>query len=232
MNRPAESEPRPKRGTAQTLQYLDDMLSMDPMIDAGAMVERRWQFCGLSKKVAAAADPESLAKLREFTEQRLETIRANFWRTPSAKLRKSLDAMQVQHFPELKAGVDRLKRLTLCHDDLQNLISHPGREMNLYNTFRRVVMLPPLKAGEVKEKYLHELGYSPALGDVKKMIKMLRSEFPALYKFESAWFVQIENVKSQSVATESEGVSFDFGIPGWVIWLTAIMVIRFLLILF
>jgi len=207
--------------------YLNEVLSMDPMSDAWRMVEKRWKFCGLSKQKATdkPADPEALRKQRRYLERQLEDFRGNFWLEPGESLRRSLDELSADPFPDLKAGVDRLKLLTLHREELQDLGQHPKREINLYNTLRRVVMLSPREAGSIKEKYLREYAYSKTPNKIRRMIKIIREEYPAIYDMESDWFQQIGRIRNRlKEDTVSQTAGWSFELPAWM-WVVLVILL-------
>jgi hypothetical protein len=221
----------PERSSEQKTAYLKKVFSLNPVYDAAKMVELRSVYCGLSAETPTSTNPVDLDERKRRIKKRLESIRASFWNSTAPQLRKELDALHARDFPELKIGVDRLKTLTLYREDIQALAKHPLKEINLYNTFRRVVMLPPRKAAAVKQKYLRDLAHSDVKSKVEKMVKMIQKEYPQLYEIESSWFQQISRIKSRRVAesgsTNSDG--FEFPIPGWMIGIVVVMIIRFLM---
>ena len=234
-------KPKQKRNTdpRRAKVYMDRVLSLDPTTNANLMVEFRWRFCELttdrSKAGGKAVDPALVAQRRQAAEVRLEKIRTHFWRASAEQLEKSLSAIQVEEFADLKAGVDRLKHLVLHRDEIERLSKHPDREVNLYNTFRRMVMLPPRKAGAVKEKYLREFAFSENRKQVLKMIKTMRSEFPQLIAIETDWFNQIGRIKNRATSSVSSfegGGGFGFEISGWMIGVGIYVIIKMLLIIF
>lgn len=220
----------PKRDPKMTRLYLDKVLSLNPVVSAQRMVELRWRFRGLSTTTSAGStSTEDQSDRRKKIRSKLELIRAEFWLLSDTELHQALSTLKVDDFPELKVGVDRLKLLSRHRNNMQQLANHNKREINLYNTFRRLVMLPPRKAGGVKEKYLRSLPYSPKLDRVQRMVKMMKQEYPGLYDVESDWFTQILKVKSRVVEKQSHaggGISFDIGIPSWMYAVFIMLVFR------
>lgn len=222
--------PSPQWTPQQTQQYLDRMLQLDPLPNASRMLDLRFRYAGLSTgQSKQEGQSANIAERRKLVSKRLDQIRTDFWTISPLDLRKRLEALNVSDLPELKASVDRLRLLTSYQDQFQQLAKHPQREINLYNTFRRIIMLPPRKAGTVKEKYLRQLPYSEARPKVREMVKMMRDKFPALYAIESDWFKQVGQIKSRR-SDENEGISIGLEIPGWVIGLVIMIIIRILLI--
>ena len=209
----------------QTRAYLDRVLSLNPLVDANRMVRLRDRFCGLQVAVASPK-PTTVtdnAGRRGKIQAALKEIRSNFWLMNGPDLRSQLDGLNASGLPELKTAIDRLKMLTLYRDEIQSLSKHPKREINLYNTWRRILMTSPRKAGSIKEKYLRAMPYSQARKRAQLMVKMLKRDYPQLYNLESDWFTQIEKIKArdgQMAATQSQPITVSTGdTPGWVIWI-------------
>ena len=231
----------PKRNTdpRRAKVYLDRVLSLDPTTNASLMVEFRWRFCELGTDRSAvggkAVDPAQVAQRRQAAEERLEKVRAHFWRASAEQLEKSLSAIPVEEFADLKGGVDRLRGLVLCREEMERLSQHPNREINLYNNFRRIVMLSPRKAGTVKEKYLRDFAFSENRKQVLKMIKTMRSEFPELIAIEADWFNQIGRIKNRGtsgVSSAGGGGGFSLEVPGWMIGIAIYVIFKMLLLCF
>ena len=240
----AKSPPRPKRTLSQAREYLDTVLSMDPMNQSSEMIELRWNYCGFAppkSPKAKSVDAESLREHRAAVENRLENVRVNFWTTDPKELSKILNRLDVSEFPELKSGVTRLKRVLRQVTSIQSLSSHQETEINLYNTFRRVIMTPTKGAGKLKERYLRQLAGSSSQRQVRRMVEMMRTEFPEVFDIESDWFEQISRVKlkaSKSQPHESErydryeqdwGEGILSGVPVWAICLVLWVAFRILL---
>ncbi len=232
----AEPTQKPKRNNdpRRAKVYLDRVLSLNPTTSARLMVDFRWRFCGLataSGTESKSLNPDQLTSRRTAVEKQLEKVRAHFWRAAPEKLSKSLEAIKASEFADLSAGVQRLQRLLQHRDAIEKLSSHPDREVNLYNTFRRIVMLSPRKAGEVKESYLRNFAYSESRKKVLAMIKMMRKEFPELVEIETDWFNQITRIKDRAKKSSgiANGISIELPIPGWMIGLVIFLLVRFLL---
>jgi|GEM_PF-2568742 len=216
---------RPKRTLKQARQYLSTVLSMDPMYRSADMVELRWNYCGFAppKSVAAKADDTNhLRDQRAAAENRLENIRANFWTADPVELKSALDGLDVSKFPELKAGARRLQRILSQIGIIQALGAHEKTEVNLYNTFRRIIMMPSKPAGRLKEKYLRSLAGSSAQRKVRKMVAMMRTDFPTVFEIESDWFEQISRSKLKGAVkedTSKRDYSYEDGGGGGGSWL-------------
>lgn len=221
-----------KRSAKLTRQYLDKVLTLSPVVSAQQMVDLRWRFCGLNTDTSVGGSASGdIGERRKWNRKQLEKIRSEFWLMDAAQLQQALDELIVDDLPELKIGVDRLKQLCHCRDDMAALARNRKRDINLYNTFRRLVMLSPRKAGGVKEKYLRSLAYAENLPKAQRMVKMMQTEYPNLYAIESDWFTQILKIKSRRVTNGNRaeaGFSFDIGIPSWMYVVTVMLIFRLL----
>ena len=243
----AKPAPRPKRTLSQAREYLDDVLSMDPMLRSAEMIELRWNYCGFAPPKSPnskSKDAESLREQRVAVENRLENVRVNFWTTDPKELAKILNKLNASEFPELKSGVTRLKRVLSQMSSIQSLSSHQETEINLYNTFRRIIMTPTKGAGKLKERYLRQLAGSSSQQQVRKMVKMMRIEFPEVFDIESDWFEQISRVKLKASKLKPQtddrydpyeqdwGDGMLSGIPPWAIGLILWVLFRVVITVF
>lgn len=216
--------------TSQKRKYLARVLAMNPVQQSAQIVALRNQMLGIqSRESAQLADGSKLAKLRSKAKQQIENIREQMWRQHPQQLAEMLKVVDIRHLPEMKSAVERLQVVIQNHNHIQGLASHPKQQINLTNTFRRVVMLPPRESGAVKEAYLRQIIESSDLPKIKKMVGMLRTEYPQLYALESGWLESIETLKARrrpksEHARVEEG--YDFSIPGWVIWIGFVILFR------
>ena len=203
---------------------------MNPIQQSAQIIALRNQMLGIqSRDSLQLADGSRLAKLRTRARQQIEKVREQMWRQHPQQLAGMVNGIDVSQLPELKSAVERLKVVIRNHDLIRGLAQHPQQHINLTNTFRRVVMLPPRESGAVKESYLRQIVESSDLGKIKKMVDMLQNEFPQLYAMESDWLRSIQSLKARrkpSSNQESVEVAYDSGIPGWLIWFGFLILFR------
>ena len=215
---------------SQKRKYLARVLAMNPVQQSAQILALRNQMLGIeSRESAQLADGSKLARLRSKAKQQIESIREQMWRQHPQQLAGMLKSVDVRQLPEMKSAVERLQVVIQNHNHIRGLASHPQQHINLTNTFRRVVMLPPRESGSVKEAYLRQIIESSDLPKIKSMVQVLQTEYPQLYALESDWLESIRTLKARrrssggnSGADEGEG----YAIPGWLIWIGFVILFR------
>ena len=214
------------------LQYLYHALQLNPVTQASAIIRRRSRCLGLDNRSVENPSNQDTTAIRANLRKRIDTLRNQFWTMHGARIRQELESMPVEEFPELKMSVNRLRTMTTYRDEFQKLAAHPKKNINLLNTFKRVVMSPPVQAGQIKEKYLRNMAMDPNAERVKLMAKVIRKEFPQLYELESDWFNEIIRLKPRRIEKESYGGGgSDFEVPGWLIVLAVLFFIRVIILI-
>ena len=217
-------------------KYLFKVLQLNPATQADQIVASRQKMLGFADVVKHNPNSQATAELRQRLTKRIETIRSEFWIQSAAELRVKLEKLPVANFRDLKANVDRLKLILVSRDQVNSLPQEKPFSMNLLNTFKRLVMSNPREAGKIKERYLRELSRNPNPQKVKRMAKMLRQRHPQIYDFESAWFDEIIRLKVAKKQLDSsngsQGISIDFEIPSWVIYVGIFVIIRVIMMAF
>ena len=215
-------------------KYLFSVLQLNPATQADQIIASRQKMLGFADVVKHNPSSQETAELRRRLAERIETIRSQFWTQTADQLRVQLENLPVAKFRDLKASVDRLKLILVSRDQINSLSQEKPFSMNLLNTFKRLIMSNPRDAGKIKERYLREMSRNPNAEKIKRSAKVLRKKYPQIYEFESAWFDELLRLKvAKKPAEESyQGVSFDFEIPSWLIYVGIFMVIRLILFAF
>ena len=211
--------------------YLIRVLQMNPHVEAESILAIRAKMFGLVDSSRKPKADERLDERRLMLRNQIDELRSQFWTLQVQTLRSRLDALSVQNFPDLRAAVDRLKLISLYRDQFNQLGKHRDRNINLLNTFKRIIMMPPRDAGRIKEKYLRKIAHSSSLGDMKKMVRTMKKQFPDLYNVESDWFKEIERIKARESMSYDGGGGGGIEIPGWLIIFGIYFVIKILVLL-
>ena len=215
---------------SQKRKYLARVLAMNPVHQSGQILAMRNQMLGIrSKDSLQLAAGSKLERLRVKARQQIENIREQMWRLHPQQLADMLNRIDVSQLPELKSAVDRLRVVISNHHHIRGLARHPKQHINLTNTFRRVVMLPPRDSGSVKEAYLRQIVESQDLPKIKSMAAMLKSEYPQLFALESDWLESIQSLRArQSYSSGHAGAKegYDQSIPWWLIWIAFVILFR------
>jgi hypothetical protein len=225
MNEKNKSTPT----NAKAIAYLTEVLRMNPVNSGPEIVSRRADFLNIRKQVALE-DPQAKQLRRQRTRQQIDSLREQFWSITPEQLRAQVDAIRVRDFPEMQSAVDRLRLVSAFRTEFERLALHPLTQKHLFFHFKRIMMLPPREAGSVKEAFLRNVADRGSVKEIKAMVKMMKKEFPELYRAESGWLNAVAKTKDRSVAAAdtSGGVAFELPIPGWLIGVVIIVIIRIL----
>lgn len=215
-------------------EYLAQALTMNPLEESDAILALRAEHLGLQPKAASLGEQSwQREQRREQLAKRINQLRYHFWSLPIQQLRAELDHADVSGLPELQPAVDRLRIVSFCRADFPRLAQHPKTQLDLFNLLKHVAVLPPRTASTVKENFLRSVKTAGQLNDCRRMIRMMKREFPQLYQLESDWLTQLDHRKSVRGLSPNQqqvggGSSFDFGVPGWVIVVVILFILRFL----
>ena len=222
----------------KTTQYLLSVLRLNPLENADEIIQRREIAIGLQKPTRKAAPTPTQApqseierrSSRERVKSRINNLRSKFWVLNPNQLRSQLDAIPLKNYPELRGTVDRLKLMTVYKAAFEQIGHFKNKSTNFWNTFKRIVIATPQKAGQIKEEYIRSLGQQ---GDVKRVqatLKKIRSKFPEVYQLEAEWFDQIRKLKPRKLNDDETEISLET--PGWlkwILWISILTFIRFLI---
>jgi hypothetical protein len=207
-------------------RYALTMLALSPHLDAERILQIRAKALGQAVPSAAAPRPTAdLKQQRARAQAEIDLLRRQFWTTIPENLRQRIAAIDVKDLPELRPAVERLGAVVELQKEFARLQKHPQRQINLFNTLKRIVTLTAREAGAVKESYLRTAVKSESLADVKRMIGMLQQEFPMIYRLESNWLDEIRSLKPRRARRESD-VEFELPIPLWAILAVIIFILR------
>lgn len=225
-------KPNPHKGQA----YLAQVLRLNPVFQSDEILKLRNQFLGVvSKEQQALTDRYQKQQLRQKATDRLKRVRAQMWTQSPEKLASMIQSIDVRQLPDMRGAVERLKTVVKHHADFQALSQHPLQHINLTNTLKRAVMLPPKEAGSLKESYLRKIVEQSDLKDIQEMVAMMETQYPALHALESDWLGEISRLsrrKKRALTSDESPEAYQPGVPGWVLWLVFVIVIRVLAVLF
>lgn len=179
---------------SQKRKYLARVLRMNPLVESEKIIEFRATLLGIAKPKDVVNDAAELQKSRAIATQKIEELRKRFWVTPQISLIEELKQIEVGQLPDLQPTVSRLLTIAELIPLFQKLAQHPDTRINLVNTIKRLIMLPPKEAGAIKAAYLRKAAYASALPIVKKMVHMMYREFPDIYNLEPDWFFEISKL--------------------------------------
>lgn len=216
-------------------EYLTQVLRMNPVFQADEILKLRNDFLGIvSKEQRSLSDRARKQQLRQQATNAIKSVRAKMWKLAPEQLSDMAQSIDVRQLPDMRGAVERLKTVIDYRPQFEALTQHRLHHINLNNTLRRVVMLPPKEAGSLKESYLRKIVEQSDLKSMQKMVAMMETEFPAIYALESDWLGEISRLsrrKKRSFWAGDSPDSFQPGIPGWIIWIGLVILIRFVILL-
>ena len=167
---------------------------MNPLTESEKIISFRATILGKSPDETKRSE-NAIHQLRQTAVQKIDALRKQFWTTPQLTMLDELKKIDVQQLPDLQHAVQRLQLIAELIPEFQRLAAHPLTRINLVNTIKRMIMLPPREAGAIKAAYLRKASYAKALPIVQKMVFMMHKEFPQIYNLEPDWFFEISKLK-------------------------------------
>lgn len=177
--------------------YLVASLNANPVYDAASIIARRQRLLGRSSGEPTGPGDERREARRAAIAARLDQIRGEFWTAPLPRLKEKLNALSRSDFPDLDIAVARLRQVAICRPDFVKLAQHRRTNMTLFNAFKAVVVLPPSKAGSMRERANRALAKVPPR-ELRRTIATMKSAFPHLYQLEADWLKQVGRLKKYS----------------------------------
>lgn len=184
-------------------------------------------------KAESKAELVDVSKLRQAAKNQIAAIQREFWKLPLADLKRQLESLDVRKLPELAPVVNRLRTAAACRGEFPRLSQESWMDGKLFEAFKTAVVLPPVEAGAVRERYLNRIADKVHLKKVQSAVKKIETDFPVLYALERDWFQTLKGFKIRKPESEYESaddsIDFDWSGMGWPAWLVIFVVIRILL---
>jgi hypothetical protein len=216
-------------------RYLKHAFQLNPVWRAADVIDLRAR--ALKKtRLDNNRSKEELANvgvLRQAAKAQIATLQREFWKLPLTDLKRQLESLDVRKLPELAPVVNRLRTAAACRGEFPRLMQESWMDAKLFEAFKTAVVLPPVDAGAVRERFLSRVTNKNQLKKLQAAVKKMATEFPVLYALEADWFQTIKGFKLQKVESEFAGVGgsadFDWSGMGWPVWLLIFIVIRVLI---
>ena len=171
--------------------------------------------------------------LRQAAKTQIASVQREFWKLPLADLKRQLESLDVRKLPELAPVVNRLRTAAACRGEFPRLMQESWMDTKLFEAFKTAVVLPPVDAGTVRERFLSRITEKNQLKKIQTAVKKIEADFPVLYALERDWFQTLKGYKVQKTESEYAGgggsVDFDWSGMGWPLWLVIFFIIRVLL---
>lgn len=217
--------------------YLRRVLRLNPLVAPQAVLDTRREALGL--KPVRGARPQVVANPRTQAQRQkviayVAKMQDDFWTLPLEQLRKSIDAIDVREFPELRPTVARMRMVAACRSEIPKLTTLPNADIGLVHAFKSAVVQPAKDAGPIRERFLQSVRDVGRWKKIRNMVKAIRKQYPAIYQLERDWFETILKLKKPVAVSHSGeeaygGGEFEFEIPWRLLIIGGIVIIRILM---
>jgi len=224
----------------RAIDHMARLLQMNPIHQGEEIIRARIEALGLAKKAEGArpAPVEEQRVDRRKMLDALESVRSQFWTLPIDALNAQLNALNGQGFVDLEAAINRLRVVAAHRTRFPALAEKPGFDGELFSSLKEVLIRSPRDTAVVREQVLSTFRNRSRRKQGRQMVALLKIEMPAVYDLEADWFNALYRQKAQfskvfltSARPAFAGVSSESNLRKyrWVIWITLIIVGRFLL---
>ena len=176
--------------------YLQNALRLNPIFESAECLALRRALLGVERvdKVDVTSREERNQQ-REALRRQIGMVQSEFWRLPLDQLQRSLSALDTRNCPEFAPVVNRLRTAAACRGEFPKLGQMAGMHAGLFNTFKSSVVLPPVDAARVKERFLRSIQDKKQLKEIRKASRLIQKTYPILYALERDWFGTIAKLK-------------------------------------
>ena len=226
---------------SRRVRYLTRVLKLNPVFQAGEIVELRNKYLGLKSLTStnqSDGDNEEFEERRAAAARIIERVREHFWQLPLDRLRGKLAGLKLNAFPDLKHAATRLTVLAANRDTLPSLVQHKDFDSSLFTALKTVLISSPREAVSVKEKFQKRLPDKQPRNQAVRMVRLLKSNVPEVYELEQDWLDSIIRYRppkaAKSKGAKSAGgqnwTDFEFSFEGWgwVAWVVVVLGLRLL----
>ncbi|REJ88464.1 MAG: hypothetical protein DWQ34_04670 [Planctomycetota bacterium] len=217
----------------QRVRYLARALTLNPLAQSDELMRLRGRWLGFSGPEATqtSSTVDDLQERREQAAGVIRVVRERFWTVELNALHRRLASLNLEAFPDLKYAVHRLQVTADHRRDFPALSQRPNFDPRLFAAMKKVLVAAPRDAAQVKQRFLQTLGDKHDRRRARKMVQLLRRDYPGLYRLEEDWFDSIVDYQPRKAAKEGSGESvfggFSFDGYGWLIWILILVVLRF-----
>ena len=223
------------RTELQRKAYLQRVLKLNPLSDAEHVLSLRDRYHRREDKKSnpqAVSEPVLGHEEREDLTRKIQTLRKKFWKIELDELREQLGRLTLENYPDLQNAANRLMTLAENRHLFGKLAANEKFNRTFLSTLKEVLPLSQKEAAELKESFRQKL-FDPARAThVKRSLKILKRDAPAIYNLEAEWFEHLKQTKGnkavvgrQAEHTATEEVDTNWG---WAIWIGVIILVKIL----
>lgn len=175
-------------GQRDQRRYLDAVLRLDPAEDGPELFARRRHYLELEHPPAFPPPYAHLPKRLEC-QARIEAIREHLDDLEPGAVRERIAEIEVTAYPDQRAWLDRLRRVSDARATLEEL--GPQLDPEFAAVLQTVLTAPMGESVAVKETFLHRLWARPDGQGFRRQVALLRKRAPLLAALEPEWLDQI-----------------------------------------
>ncbi len=206
------------------IPYLKSMLDVDPRVASDRIILLRNRELGLH-------DPRNESNRSLNAEQSADTVlaalnqvREKFWSLSLDDLQRHLKSLDLRNYPELAIVVERLQKAAELRPHFPKLAQELGKNLSLFNNFRKSLTMPPRDLAGMKEAIMRSLFEGNQASSYKRAAKIIRDRYPELYAFEPQWFDDI--IRARKPGSGWQLPSLQLGIPNWLLFVIVFALVR------
>ena len=213
----------------RSMRYLAAALPLNPVIESGRLIALRAKYLRIEQPTPATkqAEYDALLEQRQKMSVHLEALRKNFWKSDIGKIRKSLQSLELDRFPDLRIARDRLRTLAEHRPEFARLAEQGIDDPDFFRSLRLILVAAPRKAATERDDLFESIRSAERLRRIRKMIRSIRKRMPDIYALEADWLESILRMRKRRLSGGSGfSLDFDLGGLGCFFWIIVIIVAR------
>lgn len=199
-------------------EYLQDMLNMQPRIEADAMLARRRYYLAsrdLPQGTVLAVEGAEQASRPQML-QSLADIRNQFWSLPAFAMHQDLKRLAAATYPDVATAAARLLAVSAQRESFHQLAHDNQVHPAFVETLQKIVVSTPMQANPLREQQLGFIrpnqnpSYQAAQQAIQTAIRRLMQQYPGIYALEQTWLNELYNYDPEwDIDHEDDVTNFD-----------------------
>jgi hypothetical protein len=184
-----------------TRDYLAALLRMDPHTECEAIVARRRAFLRAGATPAGpepsqAPDPARAGGPREAMDREaaraaLDALRRDFWTREPGSVRRELDALELERFPDLERTARRFRIALEVRDRVLELERDPGADRHVVRYLKTILVAPRRDQARLRQQAARKLLTGAGIKAAQATEKLVRRRYPEIRALAPEWFEEI-----------------------------------------
>lgn len=206
--------------------YLIQVLRMNPVEDADALIHVRSTFLGLSSADGKAGDDWAEAREeRNVLADRIDALRERFWSLDAESFLAQADELSLDRFPDLKAALDRLRRVSKHRGEFAALAEDRRVAAEFLKALQHIVTAPSREAAKSKASLLALMNQPKDFLLFRRSAKRLKRKNPQLFALEADWLGEILQFRRPPGFLARTARFFWDGVVFWVYFYLVILIL-------